>query len=127
MNCDFVFTVSENDEVLKDCISQLARVWNTKAAKGQIEGFDSKRNEFVFGGDHKGFEVDEADLRKRIVSAANNGEFVTEIIANVKTVDPSGEPVKNKYRYVTSFETTTTDDKVRNNNIRCWPSRNKKY
>ena len=115
---DFKFVVSENDDYLTDCINQLARVWNTKAAKGQIEGFDKKKNEFVFGGDHKGFEVDEVDLRKRIVEEANKGNFSTEIIANMKMVDPLGEPVKNKYRYVSTFETTTTDDKVRNNNIK---------
>ena len=115
---DFIFTVTENDEYLTDCINQLARVWNTKAAKGQIEGFDKKKNEFVFGGDHKGFEVDEYDLRKRIVEEANKSHFTTEIIANMRMVDPNGEPVKNKYRYVSSFETSTTDDKVRNNNIK---------
>lgn len=115
---DFKFVVTENDDYLTDCINQLARVWNTKAAKGQIEGFDSKKNEFIFGGDHKGFEVDEMDLRKRIVKEANDGNFEAEIIANMRMVDPVGDSVKSKYRYVSTFETSTTDDKIRNNNIK---------
>ena len=43
---DFIFKVQTNDETLDSSLSQLARLWNTKAVKGQIEGFSKERNEF---------------------------------------------------------------------------------
>lgn len=62
---DFIFKVQTNDENLDSALSQLARLWNTKPVKGQIEGFDTERNEFTFGDDHKGYIIDEDALRKK--------------------------------------------------------------
>ena len=45
---DFVFNIAENNLMLEDNLNQLARLWNTKAAKGQIEGFNKESNEFIF-------------------------------------------------------------------------------
>ena len=114
---DFKFEASMNDPYLDDCLSQLARLWNTKAVKGQIEGFDNNINEFTFGDDHKGYEIDQDELRKRLIEEVNKGNLQTEIWTILNIVDASGASVKSRYKYVAMYETWTTDNEKRNGNI----------
>lgn len=114
---DFKFEASMNDPYLDDCLSQLARLWNTKAVKGQIEGFDNNINEFTFGDDHKGYEIDQDELRKRLIEEVNKGNLQTEIWTILNIVDASGASVKSRYKYVSMYETWTTDNEKRNGNI----------
>ena len=114
---DFVFKVQTNDEMLDSSLSQLARLWNTKAVKGQIEGFSKERNEFIFGDDHKGYVVDEDALRKKIIDEVNAGNLNTEIWTVLNIVDADGPSVRSRYKYVSMYETWTTDNEKRNKNI----------
>ena len=114
---DFIFKVQTNDEALDSSLSQLARLWNTKPVKGQIEGFDTERNEFTFGDDHKGYIVDEDALRKKILDEVNAGNLKTEIWTVLNMVDAEGPSVRSRYKYVSMFETWTTDNEKRNKNI----------
>lgn len=114
---DFIFKVQTNDEKLDDSLSQLARLWNTKPVKGQIEGFDAERNEFTFGDDHKGYIIDEDALRKKVLDEVNAGNLKTEIWTVLNMVDAEGPSVRSRYKYVSMFETWTTDNEKRNKNI----------
>lgn len=114
---DFIFKVQTNDENLDSALSQLARLWNTKPVKGQIEGFDTERNEFTFGDDHKGYIIDEDALRKKILDEVNAGNLKTEIWTVLNMVDAEGPSVRSRYKYVSMFETWTTDNEKRNKNI----------
>lgn len=114
---DFIFKVENNDAYLDDCLSQLARLWDTKAVRGQIEGYNSENNEFTFGDDHKGYVIDQDELRKRMIDEVNKGKLDNEIWTVLKIVDPEGTSVKSKYKYVSVFETWTTDNEKRNSNI----------
>lgn len=115
---DFVFKVQTNDEMLDSSLSQLARLWNTKAVKGQIEGFSKERNEFIFGDDHKGYIVDEDALRKKIIDEVNAGNIDAEIWTVLNIVDAEGPSVRSRYKYVSMYETWTTDNEKRNKNVR---------
>ena len=114
---DFTFKVQTNDETLDDALSQLARLWNTKAVKGQIEGFSKERNEFIFGDDHKGYVVDEDALRKKIIDEVHAGNLNTESWTVLNIVDADGPSVRSRYKYVSMYETWTTDNEKRNKNI----------
>ena len=114
---DFVFKAQTNDDKLDDSLAQLARLWNTKPVKGQIEGFDTTRNEFTFGDDHKGYVVDEDALRKKILDEVNAGKLNAEIWTVLNMVDAEGPSVRSRYKYVSMFETWTTDNEKRNKNI----------
>lgn len=114
---DFIFKVQTNDENLDSALSQLARLWNTKPVKGQIEGFDTERNEFTFGDDHKGYIIDEDALRKKVLDEVNAGNLKTEIWTVLNMVDAEGPSVRSRYKYVSMFETWTTDNEKRNKNI----------
>ncbi len=114
---DFVFEVNEDDPNIKYYLEQLAFLWNTKAVKGQIEDFDKTKNEFIFGDDHKGYELDIEELRKRIIQEIKNKNLTANIYTILRITDPQGESIKNRYRYVSSFETMTTDNDIRNKNI----------
>ena len=114
---DFIFKVQTNDENLDSALSQLARLWNTKPVKGQIEGFDAERNEFTFGDDHKGYIIDEDALRKKVLDEVNAGNLKTEIWTVLNMVDAEGPSVRSRYKYVSMFETWTTDNEKRNKNI----------
>lgn len=115
---DFKFEAKINDINLDDSLSQLSRLWDTKAVRGQIEKFDSKINEFVFGDDHRGYLIDQDELRQRIISEINAGNLDTELWTVLNMVDASGPSVKSKYKYVSVFETWTSNNEKRNNNIR---------
>lgn len=115
---DFKFEAVTVDENLDDSLMQLARLWDTKAVRGQIEGFNRESNEFTFGEDHKGFIIDQDELRNRIVETVNNGKLVSDIWTILKTVDPEGSSVKSRYRYASVYETWTTDNDDRNKNIK---------
>lgn len=114
---DFIFKVQTNDENLDSSLSQLARLWNTKPVKGQIEGFDVERNEFTFGDDHKGYIIDEDALRKKVLDEVNAGNLKAEIWTMLNMVDADGPSVRSRYKYVSMFETWTTDNEKRNKNI----------
>ena len=114
---DFVFALNENDPGLDDQLTQLSRLWNTKAVKGQIDKFDKQKNEFTFGDDHKGYEIDVDALRLKIMQEIKVGHLDTSINTILKIIDPVGESIKTKYRYVSSYETSTTDNEIRNKNI----------
>ena len=114
---DFKFEVKINDPYLDDCLSQLARLWDTKATKGQIEGFDVNTNEFTFGDDHKGYVIDQDELRKRIIEEVNKGNLETELWTVLSIKDADGPSVKSRYKYVSMYETWTTDNEKRNINI----------
>ena len=104
--------------MLDSSLSQLARLWNTKAVKGQIEGFSKERNEFTFGDDHKGYIVDEDALRKKIIDEVNAGNIDAEIWTVLNIVDAEGPSVRSRYKYVSMYETWTTDNEKRNKNVR---------
>lgn len=114
---DFKFKVDETDSTIDDNLEQLARLWDTKATKGQIEKFDYDKNEFIFGDDHTGYEMDIAAVRKKIIEEVNRGNLNANIVTLLKRKDPEGKSVKNDYRYVSSFTTKTTDNEIRNTNI----------
>lgn len=115
---DFVFALNENDSFLDDQLNQLAKIWNTKAVKGQIDSFDKQKNEFTFGDDHKGYEIDIDALRLKIMQEVKLSHMDATINTILKIVDPVGDSIKTKYRYVSNYETSTTDNEVRNNNIK---------
>ena len=114
---DFTFAINENDPQLDNQLTQLARIWNTKAVKGQIDKFDKQKNEFTFGDDHKGYEIDVDALRLKIMQEIKLGHLDANINTILKIIDPVGESIKTKYRYVSNYETSTTDNEVRNKNI----------
>lgn len=114
---DFTFSLAENDPEIDNLLNQLAKLWNTKAVKGQIDGFDKQKNEFTFGDDHKGYEIDIEALRIKIMQEVKNGNFDAEINTILKIIDPIGESIKTKYRYISEYETSTTDNEIRNTNI----------
>ncbi|MBQ7743841.1 MAG: VanW family protein [Lachnospiraceae bacterium] len=115
---DFKFEAYINDVYLDDSLSQLARLWDTKAVRGQIERFDTSTNEFVFGDDHKGYLIDQDELRQRIINEVNAGNLDAELWTVLNMVDANGPSVKSKYKYVSMFETWTTDNEKRNGNIK---------
>ena len=115
---DFKFEVYINDVFLDDSLAQLSRLWDTKAVRGQIEGFDNNINEFVFGDDHKGYLIDQDELRQRIINEVNAGNLSAELWTVLNMVDASGPSVKSKYRYVSMFETWTSNNEKRNSNIK---------
>ena len=114
---DFKFEVNENDNSIDEYLNQLAILWKTTAVKGQIEGFDKTKNEFIFGDEHKGCEIDVEAMRKRIFEEVGKGNLKANIYTILKFTDPIGETIKSKYKYVSNFETTTTNNEVRNTNI----------
>ncbi len=91
--------------------------WSCDAAVKVRTGFDSDRNEFVFGGGHDGYDV---DLQKRtadIEECFDSRDFSAEIDAEREKFSVSSDEIKDQYRELSSYETHTTNIAVRNKNV----------
>ncbi len=91
--------------------------WSSDASAKVITGYDRDRDEFVFGGGHDGYEVDVPKLTADIEERFNNRDFTTQIEAEGETVTVSADEIKDQYKELSSYETTTTNIAVRNKNV----------
>ena len=91
--------------------------WSMEGAFNLITAFDPENNEFIFGGGHDGYEVDEDKLRESIEAAFEDREFDREIPADCVKITVSVDALKEQYRELASYETHTTNIAVRNKNV----------
>ncbi|MDO5564621.1 MAG: VanW family protein [Eubacteriales bacterium] len=115
--CDYTFSFVDSDGIIQKIVEDLALVWNTKSTRGEIASYDNKRNEFIFGGDKKGYEIKQNELKETIINVLNSGNLNQNIDAPYNVILPEGEIIKNKYRIASSFTTETTNNEIRNKNI----------
>ena len=91
--------------------------WSSDAAVNVITAFDRDSNEFLFGGGHKGYEVDLNKLTADIREHFDTRDFTSDIEADGDSFTVSADELKNKYQELSSFETHTTNVAVRNRNV----------
>lgn len=91
--------------------------WSKDASVNVITAFDPESNDFLFGGAHEGYEVDQEKLTADIEDCFNKREFEKEIEAEGQKFTVSADEVKDNYRELSSYETHTTNIAVRNKNV----------
>ena len=108
------------DEIIDTQVNEIAKKWDIKAKNASLLSFNKETNEFVYEDGNDGVEVDKDNLRAAIKKAIEEKNFKADIAVNTKLTKPeiaSKEDVKQKYKVIGTFTTTTTSNKDRNTNI----------
>lgn len=108
------------DEEVNAQVDEIAKKWDIKATNASLSSFNKETNEFVYADGNDGVEVDKDKLRDDIKKAIEEKNFKTDIAVNTKLTKPeiaSKEDVKQRYKVIGTFTTTTTSNKDRNTNI----------
>ena len=108
------------DEIIDTQVNEIAKKWDIKAKNASLLSFNKETNEFVYEDGNDGVEVDKDNLRAAIRKAIEEKNFKADIAVNTKLTKPeiaSKEDVKQKYKVIGTFTTTTTSNKDRNTNI----------
>lgn len=108
------------DEIIDAQVNEIAKKWDIKAKNASLLSFNKETNEFVYEDGNDGVEVDKDNLRAAIKKAIEEKNFKADIAVNTKLTKPeiaSKEDVKQKYKVIGTFTTTTTSNKDRNTNI----------
>ena len=108
------------DEIIDAQVNEIAKKWDIKAKNASLLSFNKETNEFVYEDGNDGVEVDKDNLRAAIKKAIEEKNFKAAIAVNTKLTKPeiaSKEDVKQKYKVIGTFTTTTTSNKDRNTNI----------
>lgn len=108
------------DEIIDTQVNEIAKKWDIKAKNASLLSFNKETNEFVYEDGNDGVEVDKDNLRSAIKKAIEEKNFKADIAVNTKLTKPeiaSKEDVKQKYKVIGTFTTTTTSNKDRNTNI----------
>lgn len=108
------------DEIIDAQVNEIAKKWDIKAKNASLLSFNKETNEFVYEDGNDGVEVDKDNLRAAIKKAIEEKNFKADIAVNTKLTKPeiaSKEDVRQKYKVIGTFTTTTTSNKDRNTNI----------
>ncbi len=119
----YTFELDRNDEqfmnLLNDELDTIISKINTKPHTGEISGFDRGKNEFVFTENGaNAFSVDKDKLINKIFNDMSNGNFVKTYDAEGNLTKTDGPSIQGRYKILKKYETRTTRNEVRNENIR---------
>lgn len=116
----YTITFTSLEDQINTQVDEIAKKWDVKAVNASLSSFNKETNEFVYADGSDGVEVDKDKLRDDITKAIEEKNFKTDIAVNTKITKPeiaSKEDVKQKYKVIGTFTTTTTSNKDRNTNI----------
>ena len=92
---------------------------NTKPHTGEISGFDKEKNEFTFTDNGaNAFTVDKDKLFDAIYNDISQGMLVKSYKAEGTLTKTDGPSVQKQYKILKKYETRTTRNEVRNENVR---------
>ncbi len=108
------------DALIEAEVAEIAAKWDVKAKNASLSGFNKETTEFVYADGTDGVEVNQDLLKQAIAKAIEEKNFKTDIPVESKITKPeiaSKEQVKEMYKVIGTFTTTTTSNKDRNTNI----------
>ena len=112
----------DSDEVIDNLSSELDKIIskiNTKPHTGEIAGFDKEKNEFTFTDNGaNAFIVDKNKLFDAIYNDISQGKFNKNYNAEGTLTKTDGPSIQKQYRILKKYETRTTRNEVRNENVR---------
>lgn len=100
--------------------AMIAGNWNMVAKNGGITGYDKATGKFTFAEGSSGVVIDQDKLAQDIVDAIQKKDYKAVITAQTKETASgmSTEQMKERYKTIGTYNTKTTSNKDRNENIR---------
>lgn len=119
---DESYTIN-TDNMMEPAMAEAALVagtWNMVPQNGGISGYDAASKTFTFTEGTNGMVIDQEKLAQDIVAAIQAKDYGKTIQAAVKEVSPAltAAQLKEKYKTIATYKTTTTNNSNRNENIR---------
>lgn len=116
---DYKLELEMDEELLDGQIQEMKKLWNKQVVNAEIVGYDVNVDQFLYGQGHDGLELNEAKLKDDIEKALSNKKFDATITAQMDTVKAefNKESAGDMYKIIGHFETTSTNNENRNNNL----------
>lgn len=116
----FELEITNVKTLIKEVTATLALKWDKKAKNAQITKYDRGNNEFLFSSEVQGVAINQEKLGNDLFEAVKSKNYAAIIDVEGIAVEPdiSLKQAKKLYKVIGYFETTTTKDSNRNNNIK---------
>ncbi len=115
---EYKLELPEYSSAIDEAVSNAELMWYKAPKGGGIGSYDKENDSFVMEGAEDGFEVDAEALRSNIEEAINEGNYTKSLQVPGKVLKTDMQAVKAEYKTLSSFSTKTTNNSVRNNNIK---------
>lgn len=109
-----------DESIVDNIVEEVYEQFSIVAVSGDLIGYDKETKQFLYEKASKGYEVDKEDLKQQIDRAVKERRYDAVIQAKMNETEPDMDEsiVKEKVKLLARFETTTTSNKDRNENIR---------
>lgn len=99
--------------------AELSNKWNQSPVGAQLESFNKETGAYQYSPGKSGRTLDQKKLVDQLMLAVNAEDYKGDIKAEFAQTSPETNEaqVKERYKVIGSFGTTTTDNKNRNKNI----------
>lgn len=107
-------------EEIREEVASIASQWDVPAKNGGISSFDSASGKFSFSDGTPGIVIDQDKLAADIADAVSAKNYKAVLKAGAGEVAPemTAAQARDKYQTIGTYNTTTTANKDRNENIR---------
>lgn len=108
------------EEKLKGFAQELGKRWNVSPVNSQVESYNRDTKVYSYTEEKNGKTLNQEALVSAIMEAVKEGRMEAEIHPEFTVIPPARtrQQAKEQYRVIGTFETKTTDNKNRNQNIR---------
>ena len=112
---DTSYSAEEASALIEQAVSGLG----TEAVNADLIGYNKETKEYTFSEGTSGRQIDREDLTAQLIGVLEAGDYDAVLEAKVIDVQPewTKERLQQEYRIIAEFETKTTANKDRNNNI----------
>lgn len=114
----YALTMDGLDAFAKEAAQKADDMWYKEPKGGNIGSYDAENDEFLIENEEDGYRIDKDGLKEDIVAAISAGEYQSELKVTTEILPGSDVTTAGSYKIIGEYVTKTTDNRVRNNNIR---------
>ena len=115
---EYKLELPEHTKIIYEAVSNADLMWYKAPKGGGIGSYDKEKDSFVMEGAEDGFKVDAETLRADIEDAINEKAYTKSLQVPGKILKTDIQAVKAEYKTLSSFSTKTTNNSIRNKNIK---------
>lgn len=114
----FKTELGDLSEAIDEIATYAEDMWYQEAKGEGIGSFDKATEKFIMEGAEDGARVKKDELVEAITKAVNEGDFKKTIEAPMEKISSANAAKNGDYKIIASFTTKTTNNSVRNKNVR---------
>lgn len=112
--------VSDLDSIMKKQVEDAAAKWNKKPRESQLTGRDKENNRWIYSEGENGIRINQEKAVRDVMGLLLNKTFQGSVPVEADKTAPklTAAKVKEEYKVIGAYATTTTKNENRNNNIK---------